>query len=393
MSEARLILKAGRDKPLRQGHPWVYSGAIQRMQGEAASGETVVVLDEKQRFIGRAAYSPFSKIRARMWSWDEDEAIDDSFFRKKIRIAIYSRKKNNSNAHRLINAESDHLPGVTVDRYADYLVLQCLTTGAEYWKETITSCLVELTGIPNVYERSDVEVRALEGLPQRCGVLAGAEPPTVIEIIENGLRYQVDIRGGQKTGFYLDQRENRAKVIPYTKGKSVLNCFCFSGAFSVIAVQGGAEKMVSVDSSADAIELAKTNMSLNFPDFGNLEWVTADVFSYLRQLRDQRESFDVIILDPPKFAPTRNLAEKAARGYKDINLMAMKLLNPGGRLITFSCSGGISAEFFQKILSGAASDAGRRVIIEERLFQSRDHTVSLHFPEGEYLKGFICRVL
>lgn len=393
MSEAQLVLKTGRDKPVRQGHPWVYSGAIQRMQGEAASGETVVVLDEKQRFIGRAAYSPLSKIRARLWSWNEKETIDDSFFRNELRIAINLRNKIQSNAYRLINAESDHLPGIVVDRYADYLVLQSLTAGAEYWKETISACLVELTGIPNIYERSDVEVRALEGLPQQCGVLAGAEPPATIEIRENGLRYQVDIRGGQKTGFYLDQRENRAKVIPSMEGKSVLNCFCFSGAFSVAAVQGGAQKVVSVDSSADAIALAKTNMSLNFPDFHNLEWVTADVFAYLRQLRDQRATFDVIILDPPKFAPTRSLAEKAARGYKDINLLALKLLNPDGRLVTFSCSGGISAGFFQKILSGAASDAGRRVVIEERLFQSRDHTVSLHFPEGEYLKGFLCRVL
>lgn len=392
MSEARLVLKAGREKPLRQGHPWIYSGAIQRMQGEAGCGETVVVLDDQQRFIGRAAYSPVSKIRARMWSWEEEEVIDDSFFRNELRIAINLREKNKSNAYRLVNAESDHLPGVVVDRYADYLVLQCLTAGAEYWKESITTCLAELTGIPNIYERSDVEVRALEGLPEQCGVLAGKEPPATIEIMENGLRYQVDIRGGQKTGFYLDQSENRAKVIPYMQGKSVLNCFCFSGAFSVAAVQGGAERVVSVDSSAEAIDLAKINMGLNFPHFRNLEWVTADVFAYLRQLRDQRATFDVIILDPPKFAPTRSLAEKAARGYKDINLLALKLLNPGGILVTFSCSGGISAEFFQKILSGAAVDAGRRVIIEERLFQSSDHTVSLHFPEGEYLKGFICRV-
>ncbi|HAF61480.1 MAG TPA: 23S rRNA (cytosine(1962)-C(5))-methyltransferase RlmI, partial [Anaerolineaceae bacterium] len=222
--------------------------------------------------------------------------------------------------------------------------------------------------------------------------LAGTEPASTIEIMENGLRFQVDIRSGQKTGFYLDQRENRAKILPYVKDKRVLNCFCFSGAFSVYAMQGSASQVVSVDSSADAIELAKINAALNFPNYEQQEWMVADVFTYLRQLRDQRATFDVIILDPPKFAPTRSLAEKAARGYKDINLLAMKLLVAGGTLVTFSCSGGISAEFFQKILSGAASDAGRRVIIEERLFQSSDHTVSLHFPEGEYLKGFICRV-
>jgi 23S rRNA (cytosine1962-C5)-methyltransferase len=328
-----------------------------------------------------------------MWSWKENEKIDDSFFRNELRIAISSRQNISSNAYRLVNAESDHLPGLVVDRYAHTLVLQSLTAGVEYWKSTIVSCLTELTEIPTVYERSDVEVRALEGLPEQCGLLAGKEPEGVIEIEENGLRFQVDIRGGQKTGFYLDQRENRAKILPYVQDKNVLNCFCYSGAFSVYAMQGGASQVVSVDSSVEAIELAKINAAINFPEFRNLEWVEADVFTYLRLLRDQKHTFDVIILDPPKFAPTRKLAEQAARGYKDINLLAMKLLNPGGILVTFSCSGGISAEFFQAILSGAASDAKRQVIIQERLFQSRDHTVSLHFPEGEYLKGFICKVL
>jgi 23S rRNA (cytosine1962-C5)-methyltransferase len=327
-----------------------------------------------------------------MWNWDAEELIDDSFFRDKLRIAISSRENIDANAYRLVNAESDYLPGLVVDRYADHLVLQSLTTGVEHWKDTIVKQLVELTGIQNIYERSDVEVRKLEGLPEQCGVLAGEEPPAVIEIEENGLHYQVNIRGGQKTGFYLDQRENRAKMIPYMQGKDVLNCFCFSGAFSVAAVKGGAERVVSVDSSSDAIELAKANRKLNFPDFSNLEWVTADVFEYLRQLRDEGRKFDVVILDPPKFAPTRKLAEQAARGYKDINLLAMKLLNPGGILITFSCSGGISAEFFQTILKEAAADAECHASIQERLFQSRDHTVSLHFPEGEYLKGFICKV-
>ncbi|RJQ43881.1 MAG: methyltransferase domain-containing protein [Anaerolineaceae bacterium] len=393
MDEPLLILKKDREKPICQGHPWIYSGAIERVEGNPGLGETVLVLDGWNNILGRAAYSPASKIRARMWSWKENEKIDDSFFRNELRIAISLHQNISSNAYRLVNAESDHLPGLVVDRYAHTLVLQSLTAGVEYWKSTIVSCLTELTEIPTVYERSDVEVRALEGLPEQCGLLAGKEPEGVIEIEENGLRFQVDIRGGQKTGFYLDQRENRAKILPYVQDKNVLNCFCYSGAFSVYAMQGGASQVVSVDSSVEAIELAKINAAINFPEFRNLEWVEADVFTYLRLLRDQKHTFDVIILDPPKFAPTRKLAEQAARGYKDINLLAMKLLNPGGILVTFSCSGGISAEFFQAILSGAASDAKRQVIIQERLFQSRDHTVSLHFPEGEYLKGFICKVL
>ena len=393
MSESTLFLKKGREKPIIKGHPWIYSGAIERVEGGPGMGETVLVKDGWNNSLGWAAYSPVSKIRARMWNWNAEEAIDDSFFRNELRIAINSRENINANAYRLVNAESDYFPGLVVDRYADHLVLQSLTAGVERWKETIVKLLVELTGIQNVYERSDVEVRKLEGLPEQSGVLAGAEPPAEIEIMENGLRYLVDIRGGQKTGFYLDQRENRAKVIPYMEGKSVLNCFCFSGAFSTAAVQGGAEQVTSVDSSAGAIEMAKRNMELNFPDFTNLEWVTADVFEYLRQLRDEGRMFDAIILDPPKFAPTRKLAEQAARGYKDINLLAMKLLNPEGILATFSCSGGISAEFFQVILKEAAADAQRQVFLQERLFQSRDHTVSLHFPEGEYLKGFICKAI
>jgi 23S rRNA (cytosine1962-C5)-methyltransferase len=393
MDEPILLLKKDREKPIIQGHPWIYSGAIERVEGDPGMGETVLVKDGWDNTIGRAAYSPMSKIRARMWSWNTEEQINDSFLRNKLRIAISLRQNINSNAYRLVNAESDSLPGLVVDRYANYLVLQSLTAGVEYWKDTIARCLIELTEIPNIYERSDVEVRTLEGLPQQCGLLAGTEPESTIEIEENGLRFKVDIHSGQKTGFYLDQRENRAKILPYVRNKNVLNCFCFSGAFGVYAIQGGASQVVSVDSSADAIELAKMNTVINFPDFHNLEWVVADVFTYLRQLRDQSHTFDVIVLDPPKFAPTRKLAEQAARGYKDINLLAMKLLNPGGILVTFSCSGGISAEFFQTILSGAASDAHRQVIIQERLFQSKDHTVSLHFPEGEYLKGFICNVL
>ncbi len=393
MSEKAIILKPGREKPIRQGHPWVYSGAIYQVVGEPEMGETVLVRDSSGTILGKAAFSPASKIRARMWTWDAQEEVDDSFFRNKLRIAISLREKIGSNAYRLVNAESDHLPGLVVDRYADALVLQSLTAGVEHWKETIARILQEETHARTLYERSDVEVRALEGLTQHSGLLLGEEPEAPILIDEHGLQFKVDIRSGQKTGFYLDQRENRQKIIPYVQDCRVLNCFCFSGAFSAAAIKGGASQVISVDSSAEAVELARENCQLNFPEYTQHELVVADVFQYLREQREAGQQYDVIILDPPKFAPTRSMAQRAARGYKDINLLAMQLLNPGGRLVTFSCSGGISADFFQKILGGAAADAGRQVVIEERLFQSRDHTVCLHFPEGEYLKGFICKVL
>lgn len=389
-----LTLKPGREKSVLQRHPWVFSGAVAEVKGGPESGETVEILSARGQWLARAAYSPVSNIRARIWSWNEDETIGEEFFYKKVEGAVEARRAlkdlSGLTAYRLAHAESDGLPGVTADRYADFLVVQFLTAGAERWRETIARAFLEVTGLRHIYERSDVDVRQLEGLGIRSGVFYGSEPPPQIEIIEDGLRFLVDLRNGQKTGFYLDQRENRKRVREIVKGKRVLNCFCYTGAFSVYALAGGALETYSIDSSGDALALAEKNVALNGLPAERARWEEADVFRALRLLRDRAETFDAVILDPPKFAPTIAQAEKAARAYKDINLLAFKLLRPGGLLFTFSCSGGISMELFQKIVADAALDAGVNACILERLFQGADHPVALNFPEGAYLKGLIC---
>jgi 23S rRNA (cytosine1962-C5)-methyltransferase len=271
-------------------------------------------------------------------------------------------------------------------------VLQILNAGADYWKETLVDLLVELTGTPNIYERSDVDVRLLEGLEEKTGPMRGVVPPSPLTIEENDLKFYVNIAGGQKTGFYLDQRANRQRLRQLVCGRKVLNCFCYTGAFSVYALAGGAESVLSIDSSAESLATGAENVALNNLPSENSTWLQGDVFQELRTLRDRAQSFDAIVLDPPKFAPTVAQAERAARGYKDINLLAFKLLRPGGLLFTFSCSGGISADLFQKIVTGAALDAGVEASIVDHLFQDADHPVALNFPEGAYLKGLICSV-
>jgi 23S rRNA (cytosine1962-C5)-methyltransferase len=393
-----IILKPGREKSILRHHPWIFSGAIAKIEGNPEPGETVSVLKADKTVIASAAFSPRSSISARIWSWVPEEVIDSQFINNKLRIAINKRNtlsiinQKSTNALRLVNAESDGLPGIIVDCYADWLVVQLLTTGAELWKDVIVKSLNEITRIENTYERSDVDVRKLEGLPQRVGPLAGKEPPDTIEISEYGIKYIINIKTGQKTGFYLDQSENRRKVADYSSGKSVLNCFCYSGGFSLNAAMGGATEVISVDSSADALALAEKNAQINKIGPRIMSWVNADVFQQLRRYRDEGRSFDLVILDPPKFAPTIQQVEKAARGYKDINLLAFKLLKPGGILFTFSCSGGISMELFQKIVADAALDAGVSAQILEKLHQATDHPIALNFPESEYLKGLICQV-
>jgi 23S rRNA (cytosine1962-C5)-methyltransferase len=385
-----LILKSGREKSLLRRHPWIFSGAVERVDEAPASGATLDVLSFNGEFLARGFYSPISQIRARAWTFN-DEAIDKDFFRKRIHAAIASRStlhsSNDTNAVRLIYAESDGIPGLIVDRYNDMLVLQSLTTGIEFWKETIADILLEETGLKNIYERSDADVRELEGLESRVGILRG-KPVSQLRITEYGLHFNVNISEGHKTGFYLDQRANRQRVRAMAKDKDVLDCFCYSGGFTVNALAGGAKSVVSVDSSADALQLGRENVSLN--GLPQPEWIEADIFQRLRKFRDERRSFDMIILDPPKFAPTASQADKAARGYKDINLLAFKLLRPGGMLFTFSCSGGITADLFQKIVAGAALDANVDAQIVEKLSQAADHPISLNFPEGEYLKGLVC---
>jgi 23S rRNA (cytosine1962-C5)-methyltransferase len=391
----QLILKPGREKSLLRRHPWVFSGAVARVEGNPETGDTVAVHAADGKFIAWAAYSPVSQIRARVWSWDETDSIDAGFLRARLRRALEARERlicaETSDALRLVHGESDGLPGVIADRYADVVVLQLLSAGAERWRTELADGVRELTGCACVYERSDADVRELEGLPARSGVLYGALPAAGVQIREHGLHYGVDVATGHKTGFYLDQRDNRKRIGELAQGREVLNCFCYTGGFTLNALARGAQSVLSVDSSADAIARAKDNLARNDLDAAHAEWQEADVFKYLRVLRDQGRSFDLVVLDPPKFAPTAAFAEKAARGYKDINLLALKLLRPSGLLATFSCSGGISAELFQKILAGAALDAGAEASIVGHFAASADHPVLLSFPEGDYLKGLLLR--
>jgi len=388
-----VILKPGREKSLLRRHPWIFSGAILHADENIASGATVDLLSYNKQFLARASFSPNSQIRARVWTFEE-EVVDKEFFRKRIHSAIATRQRSNiegrSSAYRLIYAESDYLPGLIVDRYNDVLVLQCLTAGAEFWKDTFADILLEETGLQTIYERSDADVRELEGLGPKTGVLRGNLSAFIFPVTEHNLKFNINIASGHKTGFYLDQSQNRPRVRKLVKDRDVLDCFCYTGGFTFNALAGGAKSVISIDSSEEALLLARENIALNDLTADKATFIEGDVFQLLRRFRDENRSFDMIILDPPKFAPTAAQAERAARGYKDINLYAFKLLRPCGILVTFSCSGGIDAGLFQKIIAGAALDAGVDAQIVEHLSQGSDHPVSLHFPEGAYLKGLIC---
>lgn len=389
-----LSLKPGREKSLLRRHPWIFSGAVLRVDGDPSSGETVEVLSSKGDFLARAAYSPASQIRARAWTFDPAEEINPDFLRKRIRTALASRKaliaSNESDALRLIHAESDGLPGLIVDRYGKILVMQCLSAGIETWRESLADLLLEETGLGAIHERSDADVRGLEGLPARVGPLRGVFPEAGITIGEHGLKFSVNLAEGHKTGFYLDQRHNRQRVRQLAEGRDVLDCFCYTGGFTLNALAGGAKSALAVDASAEALALARENLRLNALPADKASFMEGDVFQVLRKFRDEGRQFDLIVLDPPKFAPTAAQAEKAARGYKDINRLAFKLLRPSGLLVTFSCSGGVEAALFQKIIASAALDAGVEAQILEQLWQGPDHPVALNFPEGSYLKGLVC---
>jgi 23S rRNA (cytosine1962-C5)-methyltransferase len=406
-----VVLKPGRDRSIIRRHPWIFSGAIADVTGEPGLGETVEIRDSKGGFLAYGAYSPVSQIRIRIWSWDKEEKIDAGFFRNRLEAAINYRTSSvfraevplgeshiqtaaphlSLTALRLVHGESDGLPGLVVDRYEDSLVVQFLSAGPERWRETIADLLLELVDIRHILDRSDVDVRKLEGLPKRVGPIRG-DPPDHVIITENGLRFKVGLASGQKTGYYLDQRENRLRVRTLAQGMEMLDCFSYTGGFTLNALVGNARSVTAVDESAGALNLASENLELNKLGSERVEWLCADVFKQLRKFRDQNRSFDLIVLDPPKFAPTPAHAKKAARGYKDINLLAFKLLRPGGILVTFSCSGGINPDLFLKIVAGAALDAGVTAQVVERLQQSPDHPVALNFPEGSYLKGLILRV-
>ena len=387
------VLKAGRDRSLRRRHPWIFSGAIERIAGAPASGDTVAVATQDGERLALAAWSPDSQIRGRVWSFDLEDTIDERFFRARIEQAVAMRDAlpaaRHSNALRLVHAESDNLPGLVVDRYADVLVAQFLSAGAEHWREAILDALAAATGCEAIYERSDAEVRGLEGLEPRAGFARGNREARRCPIIEHGLNFRVDVEAGQKTGFFLDQRENRQRVRALAEGREVLDAFSYTGGFSLAALAGGAKHVTAVESSAEALEVARENLAANPLDSSRIGFEKADVFSYQRLLRDRGQSFDLVVLDPPKFAPTAAQVKNAARAYKDINLMAFKLLAPGGLLATFSCSGGVSAELFQSIVAGAAVDAGVDARIVERFGAAADHPIALNFPEGEYLKGLL----
>jgi len=378
------VLKPGRDKSVRARHPWIFSGAIARVDDEPDAGATVAVHSADGEPLALAAYSPLSQIRARVWSFDPADTIDAAFLAARVHEACSARRLMLDERHtgvRLVHAESDRLPGVVADFYGDTVVLQLSAAGADAWRDAIVEALAAATGASCIYERSDAEVRALEGLGPRVGVVHGRLPATV-EIVEDGLRYRIDVAGGQKTGFYLDQRDNRARVGRLARDRRVLNAFCYTGGFTLAALAGGATQVLSIDSAQDALALARHNLSANPAlDATRAQWHCADVFTELRRLRNEAQRFDLIVLDPPKFAPTAAHAERAARAYKDINLLALKLLAPGGLLATFSCSGGVDAALFQKIVAGAAVDAGADATIRARLAA----------PEGEYLKGLLLR--
>lgn len=391
-----VVLAAGRERSLERRHPWVFTGAIARVRGAPAPGDTVDVHASDGTWLARGAWSPASQIAVRVWSFDPDQAIDAGFFRARIAAAIARRALPELDpaaitACRLVHAESDGLPGLVVDRYGDWLVCQLSTAGAERWKAEIAAALAELWPCAGVYERSDVDARKKEGLAPRTGVLAGVEPPDLVQVDERGMRVLVDVHRGHKTGFYLDQRDNRSRVRGLAAGRSVLDCFSYTGGFGLSALLGGAAHVTQVDASAPALALAGRNAEQNGVAGDRLSQVTDDVFQLLRRYRDQGRRFDLIVLDPPKFADTRGRVQRAARGYKDINLLAFKLLAPGGLLCTFSCSGAIDAPLFQKIVADAALDAGRDARIVGHLSQPADHPVALPFPEGTYLKGLVCR--
>ena len=389
-------LKKGRDKSFNRKHPWIFSGAVDSVKDVNQNGETVKIISGDGKILGYGSYSEHSQISIRVLTFNPDEIINKSFFQQRIENAAQFRNliidNKLTNAYRIINAESDFLPGLIVDKYDDFLVCQFLSTGAEFWKKDIVEILINIFNPTGIFERSDAVVREKEGLQQSKGVLYGKEPPELLEIFENGNKFLVDIKNGHKTGFYLDQRENRNLLEKDSAGNEILNCFSFTGGFSVYAIKAGASYVTNIDSSDEALLLADKNLFLNGIDSSKYENVNEDVFKYLRKLRDSNKQFDVIVLDPPKFAESVSQVEKASRGYKDINLLALKLLKKNGTLFTFSCSGHISQELFNKIIADAAADSGREVHILKYLTQSPDHTMLTSFPEGLYLKGVVCKV-
>ncbi len=395
-----VILKPGRDKPVRQRHPWIFSGSIRTLPKEVDDGAIAPVCDARGQFLAYGFLNRASQIQVRLLSWDQDETFDEDFWCGRLQQAIDVRTRcqldAHSNAFRLVNAENDYLPGLVVDKYADHLVLQAGSRGIDARKAAIAAWLHDLTGCRSVTERSDMAARKQEGLPGADGPLTGGSPPDLIEIEEHGLKFLVDVVQGQKTGFYTDQRENRRRVASYCTDARVLNAFSYTGAFAVHALHNDARHVTNIDSSYDALVLGERNVRLNgFDPDDDSDNIAGDVFEVLRDhsvIDPDGEGFDVIIVDPPKFVHNRGGLDRGLRGYKEINMQAMRLLKPQGILATFSCSGLVSADLFQKVVFGAALDTGRDMQILEFLRQGPDHPVAITFPEGEYLSGLICHV-
>lgn len=395
MKKAVIVSEKGAEA-LGRRHPWVFSGAVREVRGNPFPGESVALLDTKGRWLGCGAYSPASAIRVRVWTFDPEEAVDAGFFSQRIQAAAWVRSGFYPNGGvtglRLVSGESDGLPGLIVDRYDRVMVCQFLSAGAYFWKSAIVDALAGLPGVETVYERSDAEVRKKEGLPLEKGLLYGPEPPERVEIREGRLRFLVDIREGHKTGFYLDQRENRSRVMAHAAGMRVLNAFSYTGGFGIAAAVGDAAKVINIDASRSVLEMARENLRLNglCPDL--MENVEGNAFQVLRAFRNEGRVFDVVVLDPPKFAESRAQLNRAARGYKDINILGMQLLAPGGLLFTYSCSGAMHPDLFQKIVADAALDTGREGRILRKMAPPPDHPVSLNFPEGDYLKGLMVQI-
>ncbi len=385
-----VTLRAGRDRSVTRRHPWVFSGGIEAVEGRPGRGDTVLVEDDAGRPLGWGAYSPESQIRVRMWSFSPDDVIDAAFVDARITRAAARRDAllaSGTDSARLVFSEADGVPGVIADRYGDTIVVQLTSAGADAWREVVADALFSLPGIRCVHERSDADMREREGLDARSGTLRGDAPDPDLVAHEGPWRFVVDVTGGHKTGFYLDQRDARAAIARLAPGRTFLNVFSYTGAFSVVAAGSGAASVLSIDSSGPALDVARRNGEVNGLDLGEL--MEADAFTALRGLRDRARQYDLIALDPPKLANNERQVEKASRAYKDLNLLALKLLAPGGTLLTWSCSGAMTAELFQKVVAGAALDSGRTARIVGRLGQPSDHPVPLAFPEAEYLKGLI----
>jgi 23S rRNA (cytosine1962-C5)-methyltransferase len=389
MDPPSITLRPGRERSVARHHPWIFSGSIASVEGDPGPGETVLVRDANRAPLGWASYHEASNLRARLWTTDPDQRVDAGFVAARVQAAAARRDHlvRGTDALRLVFSEADGVPGVVADRYADTVVVQLTTAGADRWRPVIVETLAALPGVARVHERSDADARRREGLEERTGTVHGAETPSEIIVTEGPWRFAVDVTAGHKTGFYLDQRPARVALAALSPGRSVLNAFGYTGAFTVVAAASGATSVTTIDSSAPALALARRNAELNGVAAGEL--VQADAFAELRRLRDRRASFDLIILDPPKLAHTPAQLDKASRAYKDLNLLAAKLLKPGGILMTFSCSGAMTAELFRKVVAGAALDAGRELRVVDRLGQPADHPVPLHFPEAEYLTGLV----